>query len=45
MGVLISSYQDLEGMVTVPGNDEDVDIANIPVVTAIRSVIHRGTVH
>ena len=27
--------QELEGMVTVPGNDKDVQIADIPIVTAI----------
>ena len=28
-------WQELEGMVTVPGNDKDVQIADIPIVTAI----------
>ena len=27
--------QELEGMVTVPGTDKDVQIADIPIVTAI----------
>ena len=35
----ISIFQELEGMVTVPGNDKDVQIASIPVITAIRSDI------
>ena len=35
--MLLQSFycQELEGMVTVPGTDKDVQIADIPIVTAI----------
>ena len=33
--VTIIYCQELEGMVTVPGTDKDVQIADIPIVTAI----------
>jgi hypothetical protein len=31
-----TGMEELEGLVTMPGNDKDVQIADIPVVTAIR---------